>query len=85
MSDEKQTHDPEAVQELPSPVDGKTGMSEKILQHSNDADDAMKAFAAVGEVIELDEETNKRLLRKIDWNIMPVSRMPYATPSLQVY
>ena len=85
MSDEKQIHDPEAVQELPSPVDGKIGVSEKILQHSNDADDAMKAFAAVGEVIELDEETNKRLLRKIDWNIMPVSRMPYATPSLQVY
>ncbi|THW87072.1 putative MFS allantoate transporter [Aureobasidium pullulans] len=77
MSDEKQTHDPEAVQELPSPVDGKNGVSEKILQHSNDADDAMKAFAAVGEVIELDEETNKRLLRKIDWNIMPLLCVVY--------
>ena len=33
----------------------------------------MKAFmAAEGQVIELNEETSKRLLRKIDWNLMPI-------------
>lgn len=44
-----------------------------ILEHSGDADEAMKAFEkSGGQVIELDEETNKRLLRKIDWNLMPI-------------
>lgn len=46
---------------------------ENILKHSHDADEAMKAFAGhEGEVIHIDEETNRRLLRKIDWNLMPV-------------
>lgn len=46
---------------------------EQILKHSHDADEAMKAFMSYqGEVIHIDEETNKRLLRKIDWNLMPV-------------
>ena len=45
----------------------------KILEHSGDADEAMKAFAAAeGQAIVLDEATNKRLLRKIDWNLMPI-------------
>ena len=42
-----------------------------VLEHSYDADEAMKAFAE-GEVEILDETTNRRLLRKIDLNIMPV-------------
>jgi hypothetical protein len=46
---------------------------EHILKHSHDADEALKAFASYqGEVIHIDEETNRRLLRKIDWNLMPV-------------
>jgi ACS family allantoate permease-like MFS transporter len=46
---------------------------EKILRHAYDADDAMKAFEGRdGEVIEIDEATNKRLLRIIDWNLMPI-------------
>jgi hypothetical protein len=45
-----------------------------LLKDSHDADEALKAFASYqGEVIHVDEETNRRLLRKIDWNIMPVS------------
>lgn len=44
---------------------------EKIIAHSHDADEAMKAFAS-GEVIEIDEATNKRLLRIIDWHLMPI-------------
>lgn len=47
---------------------------EKVWAHSNDADEAMKAFQGhEGELIEIDEATNKRLLRRIDWNLMPVS------------
>ena len=44
-----------------------------ILKHAQDADEAMKAFAGYeGEVLVLDEATNKRLLRKIDMHLMPV-------------
>ena len=50
-----------------------SGAPEKVLQHSNDADEAMKAFEGhEGEVLVMDEATNRRLLRKIDLNIMPV-------------
>lgn len=45
--------------------------AQKILKHSKDADEAMQAFAA-GEVVEIDEATNKRLLRIIDWHLMPL-------------
>lgn len=49
---------------------------EKILKHSHDADAALKAFAGYeGTVIEIDEATNKRLLRKIDMHLMPVSNI----------
>jgi len=44
---------------------------EKVLKHSHDADEAMKAFAE-GEIVEVDEATNKRLLRIIDWHLMPI-------------
>ena len=44
-----------------------------ILTHGKDADEAMKAFSGYeGEVLVLDEATNKRLLRKIDLHLMPV-------------
>ena len=47
---------------------------ERILKHSKDADEAMKAFEGhEGEMIVMDEATNKRLLRAIDCNILPVS------------
>lgn len=45
----------------------------RIVEHSGDADEALKAFQqAEGDMIVLDEETNRRLLRKIDWNLMPM-------------
>jgi MFS transporter, ACS family, allantoate permease len=51
------------------------GAPQRILHHKIDADEALKAFAGhEGEHIELDEATNRRLLRKIDLNLMPVSR-----------
>jgi hypothetical protein len=44
-----------------------------ILKHAVDGDEALKAFANYqGSVIHIDEATNKRLLRKIDMNLMPV-------------
>lgn len=46
-----------------------------VVKHANDADEAMKAFAGHdGEILVLDEATNKRLLRKIDMHLMPVSQ-----------
>ncbi|EXJ88440.1 hypothetical protein A1O1_05370 [Capronia coronata CBS 617.96] len=53
-----------------------TRVGQKILAHSNDADEAMKAFAD-GEVLEIDEATNKRLLRIIDWHLMPLMCVIY--------
>lgn len=50
--------------------------AQKILAHSNDADEAMKAFAS-GEMVEVDEATSKRLLRIIDWHLMPLLCLIY--------
>lgn len=53
-------------------------IDDKILKHSHDADAALKAFEGYeGQVLEISEETNKRLLRKIDRHLMPVSTCPY--------
>ncbi|CAG7972192.1 unnamed protein product [Penicillium salamii] len=42
-------------------------------KHAHDADEAMKAIDEMhGETIELDEATNRRLLRIIDWHMMPI-------------
>ena len=47
---------------------------ENIIEHSHDADEAMQAFAGhEDEPLELDEATSKRLLRRIDLHLMPVS------------
>lgn len=56
----------------------------EILEHSHDADEAMKAFAEMqGVSLEMDEATNKRLLRKIDRNLLPVSAMSMYLPSVE--
>jgi ACS family allantoate permease-like MFS transporter len=50
----------------------------KMLQHSHDADEALKAFSGLeGESIEVDEATNKRLLRIIDRHMMPLMCLVY--------
>ena len=47
-------------------------------KHLQDADEAMKAFQTEdGEIIVLDESTNRRLLRKIDYTILPVMCVIY--------
>lgn len=51
----------------------------KLVKHTTDADEAMKAFEQMhGEDIVLDEATNRRLVRTIDWHIMPVMCLVYA-------
>ena len=68
----------------PSPVNiaaqrgsiASTKEQRKVLEHSHDADEAMKAFES-GEVIEIDEATNKRLLRIIDRHMMPIMCVVY--------
>lgn len=73
LSDEKQAID---VEQTPSP---EKHPSAAVLKHANDADEAMLAFVGhEGEIIELDEATNKRLLRRIDWNLMPIMCAVYA-------
>lgn len=48
----------------------------RVIAHSHDADEALKAFES-GEVIEIDEATNKRLLRIIDLRMMPLMCLIY--------
>lgn len=49
-----------------------------ILKHSHDADAALKAFSSYqGQVLEISEETNRKLLRKIDWHLMPILCIVY--------
>lgn len=42
-----------------------------------DADDALQAVGEGGTPIVLDDETNKRLLRIIDWHLMPLMCFVY--------
>ena len=78
MASEKQEYvgQPDIPSDTPKPLADAIrngSVSAHILKHSHDADEAMKAFfGREGEVIEIDEVTNKRLLRRIDWNLMPV-------------
>ncbi len=73
MADEKP---PAYLDVEQNPVDDKNGAPPAVVvKHANDADEAMKAFEGhAGEILILDEATNKRLLRKIDLNILPVCR-----------
>ncbi|KAF9893420.1 hypothetical protein FE257_010732 [Aspergillus nanangensis] len=80
MADEKETAVPIAAS--PTAVDveknAEKHVDPKLQAHAQDADEAMQAFQQLhGETIELDEETNKRLLRIIDWNMMPIMCFVY--------
>lgn len=51
-----------------------------LLKHAdrNDADEALKVLEGeIGEVIELTPEDERKLLRKIDWNLMPLLCLVY--------
>ncbi|GAM35646.1 hypothetical protein TCE0_017r04139 [Talaromyces pinophilus] len=60
-------------------VDNGRHIDERILKHSHDADVALQAIqqAGDGQVIEIDAATNKRLLRIIDWHLMPLMCVVY--------
>lgn len=66
-----------------SPEKDTSGTDEKagtILKHAdrNDADEALKVLQGEsGETIELTPQDEKRLLRKIDWNLMPLLCLVY--------
>lgn len=66
---------PEAPELDPSSENEKGGVGVEALQRgdSNDGDEALKAFIGhEGEVIVMTAEMEKKLLWKIDRNIMPV-------------
>ena len=71
MAEEK-LHSYPAVEQ--TPLDDKDGAPPfQVVKHATDADEAMKAFEGQdGELLVLDETTSRRLLRKIDRNILPV-------------
>ena len=71
MADEKSTYHLGTEKEPISLEEGSAPPSQ-VMKHANDADEAMKAFQD-GEIDVIDGATNKRLLRTIDLNIMPVS------------
>ena len=77
MASEKMPGTPPEMEKEISPIDAGDGAPPaKILKHANDADEAMKAFEG-HEVLHVDEATNRRLLRKIDLNIMPLMCVVY--------
>ncbi|KAI9036395.1 allantoate permease family MFS transporter [Aspergillus affinis] len=74
MAEEKAT--------LPTSMDVAADMKKivdpSLEKHAHDADEAMKAIQELqGESITLDAETNKRLLRIIDWHMMPIMCFVY--------
>lgn len=53
--------------------DARVVTEEEVQKYSKDDDEAMAAYARYhGPPLVLDEATNKRLLRTIDWHLMPV-------------
>ncbi|KAF2739515.1 membrane transporter [Polyplosphaeria fusca] len=74
-------HQPDHVEKEPVPEtsdEAKKMVEEKLLKHSHNADAAMKAFEGLdGQGIVITEETNRRLLRKIDMHLMPVMCVVY--------
>ncbi|KAK2743061.1 hypothetical protein FQN57_005017 [Myotisia sp. PD_48] len=67
-------------------TDQEKGVTESIVAHPHDADEAMKAFADTqGEAPILTEADNKRLLRIIDWHLMPLMCAVYGLNFLDRY
>ena len=58
-----------------APVVDSGDIPAEIIKHANDADEAFQGHE--GEIIVLDEATNQRLLKKIDFHLMPVFRQGY--------
>lgn len=71
------SNDPEKVSEIGRKTTFEAGeLDDVVFKHANpqDADEALKAFAGLeGDSLEMTLEEEKKLLRKIDLNLMPVS------------
>lgn len=76
MADSVEKHDLEKDGELEPTHTIRQGEAPVYLKHANhnDADEAMKAFVD-GEMIVMTPEMERKLLRKIDLNLMPVSKL----------
>ena len=60
-------------------VEEEAAVHETLEKHAHDQDEAMKAVDEMnGELVEVDEQTSKRLLRTIDRHLMPIMCMVYA-------
>ena len=69
--------DKQVIQSEPEPV---AHAVPDVLKHAdhNDADEALTAVAALeGSALLLDADAERRLLRKIDWHLMPVLCVVY--------
>lgn len=73
-SHEKPSHDAAHEAEVGREVDA---LPETKWKHPLDADEAMVAVSALGNV-EIDDATNKRLLQRIDIRLMPLLCLVYA-------
>jgi hypothetical protein len=73
-SDKKQTSSVEAPEmgEISALDDRAPSPTMEELKNPTNGDEALKAFDSVEEIYEIDATTNRRLLRKIDWNILPL-------------
>ncbi|KAM3074430.1 Allantoate permease, variant 2 [Clarireedia jacksonii] len=87
LSNEKEVkvHDSHDIEKNQTPLEEKTTLDEgelhdPMFKHAdpNDGDEALKAFAGHdGEMIVMTPEMEKKLLRKIDWNLMPMLCVVY--------
>jgi len=77
---EGKSSDPEKVSDLEPSSTLEDGELRIMFKHAdpNDGDEALKAFAGhEGEMIVMTPEMEKKLLRKIDWNLMPMLCVVY--------
>jgi ACS family allantoate permease-like MFS transporter len=77
---EKPTVTPPALDiEMTASSDAPEKLEGTILKHvdKNDVDEAYKIFASQGETIVITPEEEKKLLRKIDRNLMPLLCIVY--------
>jgi len=75
MAEEKSlTGTPPDLEKAPIDMHGRGDVPvAEFKKHKIDADEAMKAFEGhEGEILVLDDATNKRLLRSIDLHLMPL-------------
>jgi MFS transporter, ACS family, allantoate permease len=72
------SNDVDVEKELDTELRTGSVAAERIVKHAKDADAALKALEALDpSQIHIDDETNRRLLRKIDWHLMPIMCVVY--------